>query len=456
MLLCGIIDELEKSMNHKNLLSYFFCQATDARINNATAILRGLLYVLVDQQPSLISHIRKKYDHAGKTLFEDANTWVVLCEIFVNFLQDPDLSCTYLIIDALDECVVDLPKLLNFIAKQSSTSPRVKWIVSSRNWTNIEEQLAKAEEGVRLSLELNADSVSAAVSVFIQQKVRQLSQDKKYDDKTRDAVQYYLLVNAQGTFLWVALVCQNLKDVPRWNVIKKLNDFPPGLDSLYERMMQKIISLDDADIYKEILAITAIVYQPITLEELATLAERLKDVAYDTEAIQEIISNCGSFLTLRENKVYFVHQSAKDLILAKAYTNIFPYGTKDVHRMLFKKSLQVMSVTLKRDIYSLHAPGFPIEKVKSPQPDPLASSRYLCIYWVDHLCNWNSISSAAQLVELQDGGSVDNFLRQKYLYWLEAVSLCKNMSKGVASIAKLKGLIQVILKLKAPDTKNAY
>jgi hypothetical protein len=126
MLLCGIISELERSITPKDLLSYFFCQAPDARIHNATAVLRGLLYVLVDQKPSLVSHIRKRHNHAGKALFEDANAWVALRDIFTNILQDPSLSSTYLIIDALDECVVDLPKLLDFIVKQSSASPRVK------------------------------------------------------------------------------------------------------------------------------------------------------------------------------------------------------------------------------------------------------------------------------------------------------------------------------------------
>ena len=52
MLLCGIINELNKSMATTNVLSYFFCQATDLRINKATAVLRGLLYMLVNQQPS--------------------------------------------------------------------------------------------------------------------------------------------------------------------------------------------------------------------------------------------------------------------------------------------------------------------------------------------------------------------------------------------------------------------
>jgi hypothetical protein len=73
MLLCGIIDELQDALSKTTLIAYFFYQATNLRINSATAVLRGLLYILVSQQPSLISHIRTKYDHAGKALFEDAN-----------------------------------------------------------------------------------------------------------------------------------------------------------------------------------------------------------------------------------------------------------------------------------------------------------------------------------------------------------------------------------------------
>ena len=108
MLLCGIVNELTKSMAETDLLSYFFCQATDSRINYAIAVLQGLVYLLVDQQPSLIPYIRQKYDHAGKSLFEDANAWVALSEIFTNILQDPSWNSTYMIIDALDECIAEL------------------------------------------------------------------------------------------------------------------------------------------------------------------------------------------------------------------------------------------------------------------------------------------------------------------------------------------------------------
>ena len=78
MLLCGIIDQLKETAkaapaSSSYVLSYFFCQATDLRINNATAVLRGLIYLLANQQPALLQHVRKKYDATGKELFVDTN-----------------------------------------------------------------------------------------------------------------------------------------------------------------------------------------------------------------------------------------------------------------------------------------------------------------------------------------------------------------------------------------------
>jgi hypothetical protein len=443
MLLCGIIDELQRTAAARAAcVSYFFCQATDSRINSATAVLRGLLYLLVSQQPALISHVRKKHDHAGKSMFEDANAWVTLTEIFADVLHDPSFSTAYLVVDALDECVTDLPKLLDFVAKQSSASSRVKWIVSSRNWPGIEEQLEQAGHKVRLSLELNAASVSAAVSVFIEQKVSQLAQQKKYDKQVRDAVFARLTSNANDTFLWVALVCQDLRATARRNVLKKLDSFPPGLDALYQRMMQQISQSDDAELCRQLLALVALVYRPITLRELVALAEQLEDTADESE-LQEIIGLCGSFLTLQGETIYFVHQSAQDFLLTKAVAEVFPSGTEAVHHAIFARSLQVMFKTLRRDMYGLQEPGFSIEDFEQPDPDPLASSRYSCIYWVDHLRKSDPVCSTTYRQDIQDEGVVHAFLRTGYLHWLEALSLCRSMAKGVLCMNDLQSLVKV-------------
>jgi hypothetical protein len=443
MLLCGIVDELHGLLRHTAFIAYFFCQATDSRINSATAVLRGLLYMLVTQQPMLVSHVRKKYDRAGKNLFEDANAWTALTEIVVDVLQDPRLNPTYLIIDALDECVTDLPKLLKFVAKQSSASCRVKWVVSSRNWPDIGEQLDQAGHKVSLSLELNAESISAGVSVFIQHKVSQLAQQKNYDKEVQGMVVERLMSNANDTYLWVSLVCQDLQATARRNVLKKLDSFPPGLNALYEQMMQQIGKTDDAELCKQMLASLALVYRPVTLGELVALVGQLDDIT-DISELKEIVGLCGSFLTLRNQTVYFVHQSAKDFLLAQAAEELFPSGKEQVHHVILNRALEIMSATLRRDMYGLKNLGYTARgEIEAPDPDPLAASRYSCIHWIDHLCDLDLISSTICVEYLKDRGVVDSFLQKKFLYWLEALSLCKSMSKGVASIGKLQKLIQV-------------
>jgi hypothetical protein len=432
MLLCGIINELQSS-GADGLVSYFLCQATDSRINKATNVLRGLLYLLVNEQPWLASHLRKRYDAGNESLFEDSNAWIVLTDVCAKMLADPKLQTTYLIIDALDECTTDLNELLELIAKHSASSSRVKWLVSSRNRPDIEQQLEQADNKVRLSLELNASSVAVAVRNFIEQRVDQLTYQKKYDTQTRDAILAHLISNANGTFLWVALVCQQLGLTLRRNALKKLECFPPELDPLYDRMLQQILGSDDADICKQVIVTIVLVQQPISLDELTILVEELGN--HDLSTVEEIVGLCGSFLTMREGIVYFVHQSAKDFLLDKTTVELFPQGKEHAHHTIFARSIQAMSDVLKRDMYSLKELGTSIEDVKRPSPDPLAASRYSCMYWVDHLSD-SKITGA-------DTSIVDTFLQHKYLYWLEALSLCKQVSKGVTSIVKLRSLLQV-------------
>ncbi|KAH8764490.1 hypothetical protein BGZ57DRAFT_722808, partial [Hyaloscypha finlandica] len=441
MLLCGIIDEMSEKTKAGSLLSYFFCQATDKRTNNATAVLRGLIYLLIQQQSSLMLHVRKKYDHAGKALFEDSNAWVALREIFISILKDPSLNSTYLIIDALDECATGLPQLLDFIVQNSFISPRIKWVVSSRNWPSIMKGLNKATEGVSLCLELNEKSVSAAVTTYIRFKVAWLADQNDYDDydtDTRDAVQRYLSLNANNTFLWVALVCQKLTDIPGWKAEKALSTFPPGLDDLYTRMLGQICHSEDAELCKGILAVVSVVNRPITLDELVSFVDLPRGSSGNYKVLTEIIGLCGSFLTLRKHTISFVHQSAKEFLVEKASKEIFPSEIKDVHYTIFSRSLQVMSKTLRRDIYSLTAPGTSIDQVELPNPDPLAAARYSCLYWVDYLLDCNI--SGKYNIDLKDGGSVYTFLCQSFLYWLEALSLMKSVSDGIVMIRKLENL----------------
>ncbi|KAL7786377.1 hypothetical protein V8C37DRAFT_412488 [Trichoderma ceciliae] len=390
MLLCGIIDGIEESTTTQ-CLSYFFCQATELQLSNATAVLRGLIYMIIIQRPALISHVRKKYDHSGKRLFEDGNNWEALSKTLLAIPNDPSLTDAILIIDALDECAEGLSHLLD------------------RNWLIIEESLEDAMHGVRLCLELNETLVS----------VRHLTKKKSYDKSTQIEIEQYLIVRKRHT-------------------LQRLKSYPSGLDPLYKRMMQNIDDTLDAEICRQILAITSDVYRPITLSELSCLIEPHNDNNYDE--LKEIIGLCGSFLTIREEAIYFIHQSAKDFLLEKAPHQIMALGIEHQHHAIFSRSLNQLSKILHRDIYSLRLPGFSIEHVSSPDPDPLAPIRYSCIYWVDHLIASEHMRELSHGKLPRSEDMINKFFKRKYLYWLEALSLLRSVSEGVLAMQKLVSL----------------
>lgn len=453
MLLCGIIDKLRESMAGTDLLSYFFCQATDSRINNATAVLRGLLYLLVDQQPSLLSYIRKKYDHARKTLFTDANAWVALSEIFTNILQDPSLNNTYLIIDALDECLTDLPRLLDFIVQKSSISSRVKWIFSSRNDPNIERRLRLDDSGTRLSLELkeNAEQVSHAVDIYIDHCVSELT-ELQYDIQLRNSVREQMQQKANGTFLWVSLVMNELKEVESWQMLQVLDEMPSDLKDVYRRMIEQIKQSPRQypQLCRQVLSVIIAIYRPLHVQELHVLSGLPTQGQNINQFTMDIVKRCGSFLTIQDDHVYIIHQSATDFLSEDASSISLLGGIGNTHHSIFSRSLEIMSETLQRDVYRLKALGCPIEQLVPPDPDPLTALRYSCVYWVDHLYDWNSSSGTNHDADFQNGGSIDAFMRKKYVHWLEALSLCRSIPRGVISMAKLETLIQVI-----PPLNNA-
>jgi hypothetical protein len=261
---------------------------------------------------------------------------------------------------------------------------------------------------------------------------------KKYTQAIQSTVSDYLSLNSQGTFLWVALVCSELAKISRLNTLKRLEAFPPGLNDLYDRMMDHIRYSDsvDAEICLRVLSIVSTLYTPPTLHELKGFLEE-EENKYDAEDVSEIIARCGSFLTTRDDVVRFVHQSVQDFL--KLSSDVFPRGLEVEHHAIFVRSLHLISKNLKRNIFGVNSPGLSVEEVRElePDPSPLMTVRYACVYWVNHLRD----SKCKSLDEVI--GKVDQFLHEKYLHWLEALGILRGISSGIASMLELERLLQV-------------
>ncbi|KAF5536696.1 heterokaryon incompatibility protein het-E-1 [Fusarium napiforme] len=374
MLLCGIIDELQNSLRP---MSYFFCQGNvkEEDLSSDIAVMRGLIYVLLEHQPSLISVIRPSYDKQKDRLFNNINSSEHLGDMLTKMLQDPCLHDTILLVDALDECNIDRSKLTNLIVNLSK-SCNTKWIVSSRNWPEIHQELADVTGLISIDLEKERESVSQAVKSYISKKVDYLAMTKwKNDSELKEKVFNYMQSHADDTFLWVALVCERLANsgIRKRLVMEELVKFPTSLGALYQAMMDRIMHSPEANRLKQILAMACVVYRPLKSAEIPTLVESMED--YDEDDVKDAIASCGSFLILQDEEVFFVHQSAKEFLIYQCYETLFPRGMSYQHIHIFSRSVEAMENTLRQDVYELGSPGAR-NPVQVPNPDPLASIRY--------------------------------------------------------------------------------
>ncbi|KAI3549286.1 hypothetical protein CSPX01_02394 [Colletotrichum filicis] len=427
MLICGIIDELKTDPTHT--LSYFFCQATETTLNNATAVLRGLIYGLAKRYSQVYRHIYDKYkDGGGKAAFEGDNAWGVMCGIMNAILGDPIMNGVLLIVDALDECVEGRQKLLDFICERSKDS-HAKWVVSSRNWPEIETNLKRITGRTsELSLELNSDLIADAVRMYIRIKVDELAEKPPYDDDLdlRNHVEKYLNDNSSDTFLWVALVCDALRQdniTVRDHVIGQegvLQTFPKGLDKLYKRMFQYISGTRDADLCKAVLAVTSILERPVMSLELCSIMGLSKKFDRKVKTLERV--------------------SARNFLLDKeedTFANLFPGGVEGLHWAVCLRSLDAISKVIRRNIYELEDVGIAQKDIIMPKSNPLASVAYSCAFWMKHL------GESSTERDIKDYEFVNKFLRTNFLYWLEALALMGELPQAVQGIQKLQNVISL-------------
>ncbi|KAK0623691.1 quinon protein alcohol dehydrogenase-like superfamily [Immersiella caudata] len=228
---------------------------------------------------------------------------------------------------------------------------------------------------------------------------------------------------ANGTFLWVSLVIEQLKHVESWDVEEVVDEMPAGLTKLYRRMFEQINTLERGTpkMCQLVLTAATISHQPLHLRE----------------SVETIVKLCYSFLTIRDQNVYIIHQSAKDFL-----TELFkksPTGIAAAHHAMSSTSLQLMSQTLCRNIYGLSDLGV-ANPVMPLRQDPLAGLGYSCIYWADHACD---ASVDRKYDELSDDGLVFNFLKSRFLHWLESFSLLGKFPRGAASVKTLLDRVEL-------------
>jgi hypothetical protein len=183
---------------------------------------------------------------------------------------------------------------------------------------------------------------------------------------------------------------------------------------------------------ERVLTAVCLAHRALSLSELAINITAGLPVGVNVETFVE---ECGSVFISVEEGVCLIDPLAKNCLMNRLQSVGITLGHDDVSR----SSIRAMYAILKQNIYNLSV-GFKQADVKPPQPDPLAPIRYSCVAWVEHLLYGEHPMFIEELI---DEGPVLAFLKQRFLYWLESLSLLGKLSEGMLSITQLLIAAQV-------------
>jgi hypothetical protein len=439
MMSIGLIERLSLPQDESTVVTYFFCQNADYELNTVEGIIKGLILQLVNQQKELKESLRCRWNTIKNGFDEDITSWRTLWNIFLEMLHRCKCLRVYVIVDALDECQNNgMADFLKLIVRTGLDYPsKIKWMLTSRPLDRAERELLTGSDQVLVSMEHNSQHVSEAVKIYIASKAAELDRRNAYGPTLRRTIQTELTNKAEGTYLWVSLVCKRLESVCRDDALTTIQELPPGLDPFYGRVLHQLSSGVAADVKgcMRLLKAILLAYRPLNLAEVSSVA----GLSDEQDTIKALVDRCTSFLKMRGTDIEFVHQSARDYLVGSSRQHILDsYGSYG-HSGVTLSCLSHISQRLKVNLVDLPRPDSTRDVMKWNRL--AASVAYAATFWVQHLDGAKQTTTIQEA--LTEEGVVGIFLRTKLLEWFECLSLLDMLPRAIEALKILTDIADV-------------
>ena len=344
MLAIYITEVLQLQVNANNkILLYYFCSNRDKNRNTALTILRGILHQWIDLQPHLAKKVRSAFEGTETTKYT-ISSFVALWRIFLTLLQQTTSPQVVCVLDGLDECEEEsLRQLLDAIGSylskpEEGAKPRLKLIVLSRPQPAVLE--SKLGHYHQIQLDVSNTETTRDVEKYVSAKVAKLASEQDLSEEMVAQVQQRLLAGADGTFLWVAFVANELQGRSWSKIDEVLSQIPKGLGGIYQRLLRLI---DDKAALVPLLQWVVLAARPLTLEELSAVAEvKAAGAIPATQVTRRRLRVGGLLVKVEGDVVNLVHESAKEFFQSDQVNikgiNMFYMG-QETHQRLMQTCL---------------------------------------------------------------------------------------------------------------------
>ncbi|KAI7763037.1 hypothetical protein LZL87_011180 [Fusarium oxysporum] len=303
---------------------YFFF--TDQDQDTVRQALCALLHQLFCQNPALITHAMESYKTNGaRLIYATSRLW----EIFLNAASHPSAGAVTVVLDALDECAeTELQDLMRKIdhhfSGRRSNGGKLKFIMTCQPYYQILSGfrgLLQAFPNIHIPSEEQSEVISQEVNHVIKYRVYQLSMN----DSLKLYLEERLRATHNRTYLWVYLVFDYLENEVVKKTLKevkaKIETLPRSVNEADDNILSK--TKEDKVVYKA-LSIVLAAKRPLTVAEMNvamnvdfdTHSMNDLDLENDVDFKKSLRFRCGLFVSVHHDRIYFLHQTAREFLLA--------------------------------------------------------------------------------------------------------------------------------------------
>jgi hypothetical protein len=263
-----------------------------------------------------------------------------------------------------------------------------------------------------------------------------------------------LALKAEGLFQWAAVACELVLDPPERfyydekTCIKHLSE--PGsnrrgldkLDSLYKEVLEGYFKEKETrDLFRSVVGQLITSIEPLTICSLITLRQHASYDIRDGANITGLLRRLGSLLSNVNSSdkslpIIPLHTSFRDFLINENKSGNFHVDVRDIHDQLANSCLNLLVDPLhglKFNICELETSYLANNDVKDLTTRvglhiPPALS-YACRFWDDHLKHTD--------FKIDLFRKVETLFKKKFLFWLEALSLTRNIHLAPSAFAAL-------------------
>lgn len=439
---CSLATILEQ---RKALAASFFCTRTSPECRDVRRILPTIAYQLARYSApfgsALFQVLDKDPDIASRNVVRQ----------FERLLKEPLMEVKdampnnlVVVIDALDECEdSDTVQLILEQLFRFTTNLPLKFFLTSRPVPWIAETIMSRDTSSRSVLQLHEierSQVQADIKQYLREELAPVS---------LSASELERLAEISGSlFIYAASIVRYISSSHWRDPRRRLATILPAnmehwgkfnaiTDSLYMSVLTAALDderLDPKEVMHTQLLLWTVVcaQEPVTIETLAVLTG-----LQNQGVVRAALAPLSSILYVSQSNglVSTFHASLPDFMFDRERSGRFFCDVRAHNQLLAQRCFEVMREGLRFNICDLTSSFIPDREVPDLQERIQQTIPwglfYACRYWVDHL------RLAVQAPELSS--MLDEFLSQRFLFWMEVMNFRQCMVVAIQSLIKLQG-----------------